>query len=67
MAWTKTGNAKVVVRDSQLGWILFTAYVGALIYFIQRADGFWEFILAFFQAAVWPAYVLHAILEVLNV
>jgi hypothetical protein len=67
MAWTKAGNAKVIVRDSGIGWILFTAYVGALIYFIQRAEGILEVVLAFLQAAVWPAYVLHAVLKLLNI
>lgn len=67
MAWNKGGSAKVIVRDSGIGWILFTAYVGALIYFIQRAEGFWEVLLAFLQAAVWPAYVLHAVLKLLGV
>lgn len=67
MTWSKAGNAKVIVRDNGFGWVLFTAYVGALIYFIQRAEGFLEVILAFLQAAVWPAYVLHAVLELLAV
>lgn len=58
---------KVTVRDSQWGWIFFTAYFGALIYFIQRNEGFWGVVLAFLQAAVWPAYVLHAVLKILGI
>ena len=38
-------------------------FVGALIYFIQAANGFWEVLLAFLQAAVWPAYVVYKLLE----
>jgi hypothetical protein len=49
------------------GWILFTAYVGAAIYFWQQAGSFWGRLLSLLQAAVWPAYVLHAVLKLLNV
>lgn len=37
--------------------------VGALIYFIQAANGFWEVLFAFLQAIVWPAYVVYKLLE----
>jgi hypothetical protein len=42
-------------------------YIGAVIYFIERNEGFWGTVLAFLQAAVWPAYVLHAALTLLNI
>lgn len=62
------GNkTQVVTRDAPMGWVLFTAYFGALVYFIQRSDGFWEVVFSFLQAAVWPAYVLHAVLKILNI
>lgn len=58
---------KAMVDNGQWGYILFMAYIGAVIYFIERNEGFWGTVLAFLQAAVWPAYVLHAVLNLLSV
>jgi hypothetical protein len=58
---------KVIANNGQWGYILFVAYIGALIYFIDRNEGFWGGVLAFLQAAVWPAYVLHAVLSLLKI
>ena len=58
---------KVVVDNGHWGYILFVAYIGALVYFMERNEGFWGGVLAFLQAAVWPAYVLHAALTLLNI
>ena len=43
------------------------AYVGVLIYFIDKAEGFWEIVLAFLQAAVWPAYLINKIFTLLQI
>lgn len=53
--------------DSGLGYIFFMAYIGALVFFIERNVGFWGDVLAFLQAAVWPAYVLHEVLGSLGI
>lgn len=37
--------------------------VGAFIYFMQAADGFWEVILGVLKALVWPAFVIYKLLE----
>lgn len=58
---------KVMVDNGQWGYILFVAYIGAVIYFLERNEGFWGGVLAFLQAAVWPAYVLYHILGLLTV
>lgn len=49
------------------GWVLFTAWVGALVYFVDQASGFWNVILAFLKACVWPAYLLYHLLQTLAV
>lgn len=33
--------------------------IGALIYYIQAADGFWEILLGILQALVWPAFLVY--------
>lgn len=45
----------------------FATYVGALIYFIDKAEGFGEVVLAFLQAAVWPAYLINKIFTLLQI
>jgi len=61
-------RVKVVERAGPWGVVFLMAYIGAAIYFISRSDGtFWAVILGLLQAAVWPAYVLYHVLEVLAV
>lgn len=47
--------------------IFLMTYVGALIYFVDKADGFGATLLAFLQAAVWPAYLVNHVLTVLQI
>jgi hypothetical protein len=56
---------KIVDRGSS-GFVLFVAYVGAAIYFVHQASGFWAVILALLKAIVWPAYVLYHVLQLLH-
>jgi hypothetical protein len=46
---------------------LFTAYIGAVIYFVQLDPTFWGFIVALLKAAVWPAFVLFEVLGALGI
>lgn len=39
--------------------------IGALIYFIGQATTFWAGVLGFFQALVWPAFLVYEALKVL--
>jgi hypothetical protein len=49
--------------DNPWSYVLFMAFIGAVVYFVERNEGFWGVILAFLQAAVWPAYVLYEVLK----
>lgn len=55
------------VSDGGMGWVLFMGWIGAVVYFVERNEGFWGFVLALLQACVWPAYVLHAVLKLLGI
>lgn len=46
---------------------MFLAFIGAAIYFVSKADGFWESILGILKALVWPAFVIFKVLENLNI
>lgn len=50
-------------KDAGGGAVYCLGFVGALIYFIQSADGFWEVLLGILQAFVWPAYIAYKLLE----
>ena len=58
---------KVVTDQGPMGWIMFMAWVGAVIYFFQLDQTFWGFVLALLKAAVWPAYVLFHVLGALGI
>ncbi|NTW61923.1 hypothetical protein HGB25_00710 [Candidatus Saccharibacteria bacterium] len=47
------------------GGFYFVGFLGALVYFVNAASGFWPVVLAFFQAIVWPAYVVYYALQAL--
>ena len=39
--------------------------IGALVYYIQAADGFWQGVLGVLKALVWPAFVIYDLLKFL--
>lgn len=55
------------IGNSGIGGFMFLAFIGAAIYFVSKADGFWESILGILKALVWPAFVLFKVLENLNI
>lgn len=56
-----------IVNHGPLGGMYFLTIIGAAVYFVQNSEGFWGFILALLQALVWPAFVMHRALELLNI
>ncbi len=40
--------------------------IGALIYYIGTADGFWIGVLGVLKAIIWPVFVVHDLLGFLN-
>ncbi len=52
------------MRDQgSAGFAYLLAFIGAAVYFIQKAVGFWAGVLGFLKAAVWPAILLYKLLE----
>lgn len=60
-------KGNVNVSNGPIGFTLLAAWVGAVVYFVGQVDGFWNIILAFLKACVWPAYLLYHLLMVLHV
>jgi hypothetical protein len=44
----------------------FVGFIGAAIYFIQHATGFWMGVLGFLKACVWPAFAVYYALDFLK-
>ncbi len=53
---------KVTKDNGPMGWVLFTAFFGALVYFVQSSEGFAGFLVAILKAIVWPGILLHHVL-----
>lgn len=65
----KKSDKKVVMMGGkgQMGGFYFLTYIGAAVYFVGRVDGFWNIILGFLKAAVWPAFLIHRAFELLHI
>lgn len=50
---------KISNQHGPSGFIMFVAYIGAVVYFFQQQPDFWGFILALIKAIVWPAFVVY--------
>jgi len=37
--------------------------IGALVYYIQHADGFWWVVLGILKALVWPVFLVYELLK----
>ena len=48
------------------GGVYGLAFIGALVYYIQNAATFGEGVIGFFKALLWPAFLIHKLLEFLN-
>lgn len=45
--------------------VYFFGLIGALVYYIRAADGFWEGVLGVLKALVWPAFLVYHLLAFL--
>lgn len=64
---TKYQKVKVINKDGAFGFFGFITWLGAVVYFVGQVDGFWNIVLAFLKACVWPAFFIHKVLTMLNV
>ncbi|MFS8522086.1 MAG: hypothetical protein FWJ87_12055 [Micromonosporaceae bacterium] len=52
-------------RHTSSGLYLLTV-IGAAVYFVGHADGFWHGVLGVLKAIVWPAFVVYRAMELMN-
>ncbi len=55
------GNRRAGGGDAVYG----IGLIGALVYYIQAADGFWAGVLGVLKALVWPAFLVYELLKFL--
>ena len=54
-------------HDGASGGIYGLAFVGALIYFLQKADSFWAVVLGILKAVIWPVLLVYHLLKYMNI
>ncbi len=50
---------KQVQSGAQSGAVYGLGFIGAAVYFISHATGFWMGVLGFLKAIVWPAFLVY--------
>ena len=48
------------------GGFYFLGFLGAAIYYISTASGFWMGVLGFLKAIIWPVFVVHGLMKFLG-
>lgn len=44
----------------------FLGVIGAAVYFVSQANGFWMILLGILKAIVWPAYAVYALMALIG-
>ena len=62
---SNTYNIKCTVKENMYGKesggaFYFLGFIGALVYFITTATGFWDVVVGFLKSLVWPAFLVYA-------
>jgi len=68
MAKRKTKNRIVCgIREKKIhkscGGGYFLGFIGALVYYLSTATGFWNGVLGILKALVWPAFLVFELLK----
>ena len=58
----KVCEPKIHGKGTYGGGVYCVGAIGAVIYFISNATGFWNGVLGVLKAMVWPAFVVHGLL-----
>jgi hypothetical protein len=55
--------SKQVTSNPQSGAVYGLGFIGAAIYYISQATGFWMGVVGFLKALVWPAFLVYEALK----
>jgi hypothetical protein len=59
-------NEKVIRRNNSSNAVYGLGFIGAAVYYISIATGFWIGVLGFLKAIVWPAFLVYEALKQLG-
>ena len=62
----KTKNMSCKMNSSCFDGIYSLGFIGALVYYISTATGFWMGVLGVLKAIVWPAMLVFALMKSLG-
>ena len=63
-SWSKDCHpVKSKMNPSAGGGVYFFGFVGALIYFLSNANGFWNGLLGILKAIIWPGFLVYELLK----
>jgi len=57
---------KNIHKHGPAGGIYFLGFIGAAVYYISTATGFWNGVLGLLKALVWPAFLVYGALKFLG-
>lgn len=60
-------QVKVINKGNPAGGFYLLTFIGAAVHFVQASEGFWGFVLALLKAAVWPAFLIERVFELLRI
>jgi len=58
---------KVIHHSNSSNAVYGLGFIGAAIYFIMQATGFWTGVIGFLKAIVWPAFLVYEALKQMGV
>lgn len=60
-------KVKVIEKGGSAGGLWFMGFIGSAIHFVSQVDGFGNVLWALLKAAVWPAYLINRVFELLRI
>jgi len=57
---------KVIYHNTSSNAVYGLGFIGAAIYYIMQATGFWIGVMGFLKAIVWPAFLVYEALNKLG-
>lgn len=67
MAKVDKNTIKIVNKGNPAGGFYLLTFIGAAVHFVQQSEGFWGLVLAILKAAVWPAFLINKVFELLRI
>jgi hypothetical protein len=64
--WCSKPGKNAATCNGSAGAVWFLGFVGAVVFYIQHADGFWGGVIGILKALVWPAFLVYEAMRALG-